>query len=550
MEHERLDPELDDLLNDIHRLIDEEEPLAEMPQEQDLVGEFDFTGLFDEVTVPTEDGASAVGFDSDFAAEFDETPEPDMEPEFDLDFDVLSEEAPEAEPAAEPAPEPEPAPLPTPEKLRWTDKQKLPKHVAKLQKNQEQAYADWLYAQENAEPVKQPESVQVPESIRELGPTRWTDRQKVPRHVAKLQQNQKQAYEDWLYEQGLHADDPAPVFPVEEEDDGRKKKEKKKQKKQKQEPVPEPVVFEKPKKKKHGFRNFLIFLVVLTLAVSCVVAFLLPEKPVGAGSAGRKSGVSTILVVGTDAGGARTDTLMLLSVNRTEGTISLVSIPRDTLVNGNYTVPKINSVYGANNGGYEGMEMLMTRVKQCIGFEPDGYILLQLDAFVEFVDVLGGVEFDVPVDMFYNDPSQNLHIALEAGKQMLTGEEALGVVRFRSGYADADLGRVQVQRDFLSALIRQAVSPEGILKSPLLLGVLQNHTQTDLNARNFLWLAETVLLADRSHVDTVTLPGSARNWESGSYYVLDPDAVAQTVNTYCNPFVQDVTPEDLEIRTN
>ena len=178
------------------------------------------------------------------------------------------------------------------------------------------------------------------------------------------------------------------------------------------------------------------------------------------------------------------------------------------------------------------------------------YILVQLDAFVELVDLLGGVEFDVPVDMFYNDPGQNLHIALEAGKQMLSGEEAMGVVRFRSGYADADLGRVQVQRDFLTALIRQAVSPEGILKSPLLLNVLQNHTRTNLNARNFLWLAETVLLADRSHVETVTLPGSARNWESGSYYVLDPEAVAQTVNTYCNPFVHDVTPEDLEIRTN
>ena len=140
--------------------------------------------------------------------------------------------------------------------------------------------------------------------------------------------------------------------------------------------------------------------------------------------------------------------------------------------------------------------------------------------------------------------------ALEAGKQLLSGEEAMGLVRFRSGYADADLGRVQVQRDFLSALVKQAVSPEGALRSPLLLHILQTGTETDLTAGNFLWLAESVLLVDRNHIGTATLPGSARNFESGSYYVLDPASVAQTVNTYCNPYVQEITPEDLEIRTN
>ena len=499
MEQERFDPDLDDLLSDIRRLIEEDGVPENLTETPELNDDFDFTGLFDE------------------------TPAAPAEPE----------------PVEEPVPAPEPEP-----QRRWTEKQKMPKHVAKLQQNQEDAYAQWLYAQE----PPQSASPEIPDQLRDLRPTRWTDRQKVPRHVAKLQQNQEQAYADWLYEQDHRA--PQPPVVTQEEAPAQQKKKKKKKAEPQPEPIPDYEAFAPPKKKRHGFRNFLVFLLVLTLAVAAAVVLLLPEKPVGAGSAGRKSGVSTILLVGTDAGGARTDTLMLLSVDRSAGTVGLVSIPRDTLVNGDYTVPKINSVYGANNGGYEGMEMLLTRVRQCIGFEPDGYILLQLDAFVEFVDVLGGVEFEVPVDMFYNDPSQDLYIALEAGQQTLSGEEALGVVRFRSGYADADLGRVQVQRDFLAALMDQAVSVEGVVKSPLLLNVLLRHTQTDLNARNLLWLAETVLLADLHHVETVTLPGSARNWESGSYYVLDPASVAQTVNTYCNPFVEDVTPEDLEIRTN
>ena len=277
--------------------------------------------------------------------------------------------------------------------------------------------------------------------------------------------------------------------------------------------------------------------------------FLLPKQPVADGGLGtRQDGVSTILLIGTDASGARTDTLMLLTADKAQGQLSLVSIPRDTLVNGSYAVPKINSVYGVNGGGSEGIEMLMTRVAQCIGFEPDGYILVRLDAFVDFVDILGGVEFDVPVDMYYNDPSQDLYIALEAGKQLLTGEEAMGVVRYRSGYADADLGRVQVQRAFLSALIDQAVSLEGVAKSPLLLNVFRGSTETDLSAGNFLWLAKAALTADLKNIETATLPGSSRTIGDGSYYVLDPASVAQTVNTYCNPYEHQITTDDLEIR--
>lgn len=369
-------------------------------------------------------------------------------------------------------------------------------------------------------------------------PPRWTDRQRVPRHVAKLQRNQEQAYADWLYEQDRRGAEPPPPEPE-------PPKGKRGRRAQPDYEAPEPP----KKKKRHGLRNFLIFLLVLTLALVAVVVFLLPRQPKAESGLGqRKDGVSTILLIGTDQGGARTDTLMLLTADRPGRRLSLVSIPRDTLVNGSYAVPKINSVYGANSGGAEGIEMLLTRVEQSIGFRPDGYILIRLDAFVDFVDALGGVSFDVPVDMFYNDPSQDLYIALEQGLQTLTGQEAMGLVRFRSGYADADLGRVQVQRQFLSALIDQAVSLKGVAQSPRLLRIFLDHTETDLTAGNFLWLAETALLADRDNIQTATLPGSPRAIGDGSYYVLDPASVAQTVNTYCNPYARDVTTDDLEIR--
>ena len=493
MGNEHFDPELDDLLKDLHQLLDDDTPLAEPPKD-----EFDFDDLFDN------------------------EPLPEVSPEEKLDLsDFFDEEEPESEP--------EPV-TPAAQPPRWTEKQAVPAHVAKLQKNEAQAYADWLYEQEN-----NPTQV----AAAQLQQTRWTDRQKVPRHVAKLQQNQAQAYADWLYEQDRRGPEPPPVFDEEVPVKGKKRKKS----------APAEAEYPMPKKKKrHGFRNFLIFLLILALAMTAAVAFVLPKQPAAPSAEGRRAGASTILLIGTDASGARTDTLMLLSADQAAGRLSLVSIPRDTLVNGSYTVPKINSVYGVNGGGAEGIEMLMTRVEQCVGFRPDGYILVRLDAFADFVDALGGVEFDVPVDMFYNDPTQELYIALEAGKQLLTGEEALGVARFRSGYADADLGRVRVQRDLLSALIDQTVSVRGVAKAPLLLEVFRGSTETDLTAGNFLWLAKTALTADLNNIETATLPGSARNIGDGSYYILDPASVAQTVNTYCNPLDREITTADLEIR--
>lgn len=366
------------------------------------------------------------------------------------------------------------------------------------------------------------EELPAPQPEQKHGHSHWTETQKLPKHVAKLQQNQEQAYAEWLYAQGQNEAGPMAEEPEEES--------------------------EKPKKKGHGFRNFVIVLLVLALAALAVAVFVLPDQPVAeSGLGSRRDGVSTILLAGTDQDGLRTDTLMLLTVDRSAGSLSLVSIPRDTLVNGGYTVPKINTVYAANNGGAEGIEMLMTRVAECIGFRPDGYMLIRLEAFVELVDQLGGVRFNVPVDMYYNDPSQDLYIDLAAGVQTLNGEQAMGVVRFRSGYADADLGRIAVQRDLLAALVNQMISPEGIAKSPQLLGALLEHTDSDLTVANYLWLAEAALVCDLHQVQTATLPGYTRDL-GGSYYVLDPELVAQTVNTYCNPYETPVTVADLNIR--
>ncbi len=332
-----------------------------------------------------------------------------------------------------------------------------------------------------------------------------------------------ESYGDWLYEQG-------------DDDETRMQRQFVEQR----EEMPE----KQPKKRK----KLPFWLVIAALLACLVLTFFVVSRPPAADSPlARKDGCATILLAGTDAGGYRTDTMMLLSVDREKKSMSLVSIPRDTLVYCSYAVPKINSAYGWADGGESGMEELMTRVSEVIGFMPDGYVLVDLTVFEELVDLMGGVSYHVPADMHYEDPSQDLSIHLAAGPQKLDGEKALQLVRFRSGYPNADLGRVSVQREFVTAALDQWSSILNIFKIPSAVQLLTEHASTDLTKGNLLWLAHSAMLCTQG-VQTATLPGSACDIAGGSYYVLDAAATAQMINTCVNPYEQGVSAADLAIR--
>lgn len=315
---------------------------------------------------------------------------------------------------------------------------------------------------------------------------------------------------------------------------------------------PQPAAYEEPeppKKKKHGFGKGLakfLLVVLLIIALLTGVLFLVAKQPVDANcDLARKRGNSTILLAGTDASGDRTDTIMLLNIDRKAGKLSLMSIPRDTKVNSTYTPHKINAAYGVNGSGEQGMDALMEYVSECIGFRPDGYMLIDLNVFVELVDLMGGVRFDVPCDMYYNDSTQDLYINLQAGEQKLNGEQAMGVVRFRSGYAMADLERVNVQRDFLSAALHQWVSVKNLWKLPKALSLLLDHTLTDLSTANLLWMAESVVLCGTGDMMMTTIPHDLSG--DGEYVLIDAQETLDLVNESFCPYEQGITMDDLYI---
>ena len=289
---------------------------------------------------------------------------------------------------------------------------------------------------------------------------------------------------------------------------------------------------EKPKKKKRrrkgGFFRFLVTLVLLAI----IAVVLVGKAPVrNPDYLDRISGRSTILLCGTDEDGTRTDTILLLTLDRSEGSVRLLSIPRDTYAPA-YYVPKINSAYGAVGGGEKGMEQLMEQVKNVVGFMPDAYALVDLNAFVEAVDLLGGLDFDVPMDMDYDDPDQNLFIHLKAGEQHLTGEQLMWVVRFRSGYANADIGRTEVQRAVMKAAMKQWIRPQTLAAVPGLWKIYQENLTTDLSARNIVWMARVLLKGMSNDIEANVLPGYATMVGDASVYMIDTYAASAILPDY------------------
>jgi LCP family protein required for cell wall assembly len=261
----------------------------------------------------------------------------------------------------------------------------------------------------------------------------------------------------------------------------------------------------------------------------------------------KKEGFFNILIVGTDGDGGRTDTIMIASLDTTTNEVALMSVPRDTYISASYSVPKINSAYGAGGMGEKGMVSLENQLAKLLGFEVDGYVLVDLEAFVKIVDLVGGVEFNVPMDMYYNDPSQNLYINLSAGLQTLDGDHAIQLVRFRSGYASADIQRTTVQQDFMRALAKQCLKIGNVTKLTEMAEIVSTYVTTDLTVGNMAYFAAELLKCDFDEMVTVTLPGQGITISGGSYYALYANQVLDIVNEHFNPYDTEITSADVTI---
>ena len=270
----------------------------------------------------------------------------------------------------------------------------------------------------------------------------------------------------------------------------------------------------------------------------------------------------TVLILGRDTGGGgNTDTMLLASYDVTNQKATVMSIPRDTMVNIPYDIKRINAVYNYGGGGDAGIQNLYKEISQLVGFEPDYQVVVEWEAVGEIVDAMGGVWFDVPRNMNYDDPYQDLHIHQEKGYRLLSGDDAMQVLRYRHdndmsyGYPDGDLGRIKTQQAFLSAMVEQLLKLGNITKINEFIQVFQNNVETDLSFQNILWFAQQAILGGLSmeNVEFVTMPNKnvsawSRTYQNyQSYVVPDADELLDLVNNQLSPYTKVFTLSDLDI---
>ena len=302
--------------------------------------------------------------------------------------------------------------------------------------------------------------------------------------------------------------------------------------------------------------SLIIFSLVATTGIYTYTKFLSPTDPyedkIGEGISGiddddevdtavtplekaiKDSNRINVLLVGLE--GTRSDTIMLASFDRKTKKANLISVPRDTYYprEGYYKysdTQKINAVYGMEK---EGIKALVKAVENLTGLPIDNYTTVDYDGVRAAVDAIGGVEVNVPFHMRYTDPYDDppLDINIPAGKQIIYGDKAMEFLRFRktnyegySGYVNGDLGRVQVQQQFIKSAIDKALS----LRLPSVISAVYPYVKTDMTLTELLGLGKDAIGFSIESLETTVLPGTDKMMGGLSFYIADGEEITKLV---------------------
>ena len=242
-----------------------------------------------------------------------------------------------------------------------------------------------------------------------------------------------------------------------------------------------------------------------------------------------KSKPYNILLLGVDVEAKLTDVMMLCRIDPVEHKVNMLSIPRDTRVKLGSRNIKINSSFS-----HGGVEQVIDCVKNLTGLPVHHYFLIDTKAFRECIDALGGVYFTVPRKMDYEDPLQDLYIHLERGYQLLDGDKAEQLVRFRR-YTNGDIDRIKVQQDFIKELIEQKLTAAYIMKIPDVYKVIADNSSTDMTLREMLDAGKQLLaVKDGERFKSFTVPGEGQYIGEVSYFVHYKTELANLIATEFN----------------
>lgn len=266
----------------------------------------------------------------------------------------------------------------------------------------------------------------------------------------------------------------------------------------------------------------------------------------------RREDVYNFLILGIDRAANLSDVIMIVSYDVKHQDLNVLQIPRDTYIDVGSNYHKINAYFSAayNRSRLRGEERYRDAVASMKSFleaglciKLDRYVCMDTEGFRAIIDAIGGVDIDVPFDMDYEDPFQDLYIHLKAGYQHLDGEGAEHFVRFRKAYLNGDIGRISAQQLFLTALAHQIKDNLTVSSAVSAAKAVLDYVMTDITPAECGYFAKYALSVDMAAISFTTLPGgNVANPDSGaSYYVLYADAVRKLVNADFNVYTQDIS---------
>jgi len=263
----------------------------------------------------------------------------------------------------------------------------------------------------------------------------------------------------------------------------------------------------------------------------------------------RNTDCYTFVLAAYDQIGASTDTILVGRLDIKEGTLNVISIPRDTLVNVSWGIKKINTVMVYEDSD---PEKFIDELSGILGFNVDCYAFVDIRAMEEMIDAIGGVKYNVRRNMDYDDPTQDLHIHIPAGEQWLNGEQAVQVLRYRvgndnTGYPNGDLGRISTQHDFLMTVASQMLTLGNIPNLSKAIEVFEEYVTTNLEANNIAFFVREFLKLDAENIHFDMVPGEGIAIRSGSYYEIDVVTWTEMINTRLNPFSVEIGIHNLDV---
>lgn len=301
------------------------------------------------------------------------------------------------------------------------------------------------------------------------------------------------------------------------------------------------------------FKTFLKLTVCFTLILSILVGgvwfiFHTANKEVimDENNDGVEDSYVNALLLGVDKDGTRTDVIIFAQFDLIDGTVNMLQIPRDTYVDISRVDKKINSAYGYNKE-----EEVFRQVEYLLGVDVSKYILVNTKGFRDIIDAIGGVDFNVPINMNYDDPVQDFHIHLKKGQQLLDGTKAEMLVRFRqnndfTGYPMGDIDRVKVQKEFINASVDKIFSMRSLFKIPKFISIAQDNISTNFSATQIAQYAPKVLKLDKAGIQIHQLPGGTR--DGSPYYFIDKTLTKELIDTHFTPSNDSVNSTELNKR--